>query len=512
MRTSTRVLVALVSLWITTAAASSQDCPDTTLIQPDPHPSNSAYADPEVSGSCSGESFTVTSNGIPGYEFQQITPNALSAQNHSWTVPVAPDLPDLAEDVPLLGSIAFTTTGLPIFGPTEGPQPAAQAFGDPIFNGIVDFCNGHTAQRGDYHNHAILQECIGGSIAAGEASPILGYALDGFPIYGPTGCLDAACAQVVEFKSSWEQIADPTSDAWDAYEYVEKADETYLDECNGRVGSDGTFRYHATTEFPYVLGCYAGTDTLKATGGGGGTGGGGSAATGLIAFSRAAAIAGESLGTASIELTRTGGSQGALTASLTVVGGGAAATDYSLTQTSVTWEDGEQGSKTVDVALTNDTQVEPPEEVLVRLDVNAGTENQGPLDEMTLRIIDDDKGTPVCATSVDVICLNSDRFSVEAAWVDYDGNFGTGSSASFQTEDSGFFTFFDALNVELLVKVLDGCAVNGSRWVFGAGATDVGYVVTIADLQEGASYQFANNLSERSAAVADTEALPSSCP
>ena len=37
-----------------------------------------------------------------------------------------------------------------------------------------------------------------------QPSPVLGYALDGFPVYGNRGCADAECSRVVSFKSSWE--------------------------------------------------------------------------------------------------------------------------------------------------------------------------------------------------------------------------------------------------------------------------------------------------------------------
>lgn len=45
--------------------------------------------------------------------------------------------------------------------------------------------------------------------------------------------------------------------------------------------------------------------------------------------------------------------------------------------------------------------------------------------------------------------------------------------------DSGLFTFFDRENWEVLVKVLDGCEVNGHWWVFSAAATDVSYEFSI---------------------------------
>ena len=128
--------------------------------------------------------------------------------------------------------------------------------------------------------------------AAGP-SPILGFALDGFPIYGPRGCLDAACQRVVTFKSSYEHtkyemgtvgcansnacadrnayVCAPTvingqettacvykDYAWDYNVYQPQQGDGWLDECNGRIGPDGTYRYHATKTFPYLLGCYHG--------------------------------------------------------------------------------------------------------------------------------------------------------------------------------------------------------------------------------------------------------------
>ena len=39
------------------------------------------------------------------------------------------------------------------------------------------------------------------------------------------------------------------------------------------------------------------------------------------------------------------------------------------------------------------------------------------------------------------------------------------------TSDSGYFWFFDDANVELVIKVIDGCGYNGRYWVFAGGLT-----------------------------------------
>ena len=231
------------------------------------------YGAPQVNVSCDEDTVTVNSNGLPHFPFQAITPNDLEAQEHAWTFPLHPELAAERTDIPLLGTVAIAINGCPIYGPNEAAIP--DPFGDPIYNGITDWNQGHTGGSGDYHFHALITQTFYPEHPEGEPSPILGYSLDGFPIYGPHGCVDIACEQVVKFESSWEVTGDPTTYAWDNHactaDSCEEASGTKLDRCNGRVGPDGGYRYHATEGFPYVLGCYSGAGV--AGGGGGGQGG-----------------------------------------------------------------------------------------------------------------------------------------------------------------------------------------------------------------------------------------------
>jgi hypothetical protein len=249
------------------------DCPVDQFPAVSADPANAAYDDPFLNVYCTDTEIIVESNGIPAYEFQAITPNDLGSQDYEWHLPRYPELATQTTEIPLLGDAGIAVNGLPIYGPNEGDFP--DPFGDPVYNGIMDFCMGHTAMAGVYHYHALLVECLTADTPADEASPIIGYALDGFPIYGPRGCMDADCTDVVEFQSGWVQTGDPTTYAWDNHEFQDSMDPTVLDECNGRIGPDGTYRYHATSTFPYILGCYAGTPTggNEGAGGGGGTGG-----------------------------------------------------------------------------------------------------------------------------------------------------------------------------------------------------------------------------------------------
>jgi hypothetical protein len=72
--------------------------------------------------------------------------------------------------------------------------------------------------------------------------------------------------------------------------------------------------------------------------------------------------------------------------------------------------------------------------------------------------------------------------------------------------DSAYFWFFDATNIELVVKVLDGRLVNGHRWVFYGALTDVEYTITVTDRISGKSKSY-HNPHGRMASQADTSAF-----
>jgi hypothetical protein len=80
-----------------------------------------------------------------------------------------------------------------------------------------------------------------------------------------------------------------------------------------------------------------------------------------------------------------------------------------------------------------------------------------------------------------------------------------------KTDNTGVFWFFQQENWELLVKVLNGCHLNNHYWVFGGGATDVSYKVTVEDLQSGDTWEYENAQGQASPAIADTSAF-ATCP
>ena len=246
--------------WAATVAAKSKACP--TDVFPDLSKSAGAggsYAKPAISVSCSSTQLKVTSNGMISFAFEPKTPNALSPQEWSWAVPLNPVKAKSVTTIKnVLGTLGFTVSGLPIYGPTEGPMPTAEAYGDPVYNKIMDTCGGHTGPSREYHHHAIFlaQQCNL------SQQSILGYALDGFPIYTTLGCLDTKCTKTAMMKSGYLKTGDPKTNSWSAYTYKKSTSSTVLDSCNGRKQPDGTYGYHATTDFPYIIGCFTGTATL----------------------------------------------------------------------------------------------------------------------------------------------------------------------------------------------------------------------------------------------------------
>ena len=84
-------------------------------------------------------------------------------------------------------------------------------------------------------------------------------------------------------------------------------------------------------------------------------------------------------------------------------------------------------------------------------------------------------------------------------------------TASALTPNSGYFWFFDATNVEMIVKVLDGCEANQHEWVFAAGLTNVEVTTTVTDTFSGLSKTYTNTQGTPFAPVQDTAAF-AACP
>jgi len=159
---------------------------------------------------------------------------------------------------------------------------------DPMspYNGFgTDEHNAHTQPDGTYHYHgnpmALFEQDCG---ILTLTSPVIGFAADGFPIYG--SCFEengtAKKAQssyrlkpgirvaVTGYQTPQAGIGLINSDNYDGqfrsdYEYVEGLGD--LDECNGKT-VDGQYGYYVTNAYPWVMACFKGSPnaTLVKTG------------------------------------------------------------------------------------------------------------------------------------------------------------------------------------------------------------------------------------------------------
>lgn len=107
--------------------------------------------------------------------------------------------------------------------------------------------------------------------------------------------------------------------------------------------------------------------------------------------------------------------------------------------------------------------------------------------------------------------LHDGRFTATVQWSLPSGATGSGTAIPDSvTSQGGLFSFFGAENPELLVKVLDGCAVNNHFWVLGSASTNVHFVLQISDSATGTSWRHENAQDTLAPAFADTAAFP--CP
>ncbi len=112
-----------------------------------------------------------------------------------------------------------------------------------------------------------------------------------------------------------------------------------------------------------------------------------------------------------------------------------------------------------------------------------------------------------CTPGPETLCLHGGRFRVEVVWTDPRGTSGAGRTVPCNSDGSGLFWFFEPSNWELMVKVIDGCGLNGRFWVFAAATTDVGYRLTVEDTRTGERAVYENPVGRRAPAVTDTGAL-----
>ena len=163
----------------------------------------------------------------PAYQYDR-NPNEIRAQRFAAVLPLEPRPAPQPSCVPM-GIVGFTLNNVVLFNAVDARGQDAAA------HELLDSCGGHPARRGVYHYHD-RSPCLSDEREASGHSVLVGYAIDGFGIYGAH-----ETAGDVEITNA------------------------ELDECHGHVGPvewngrvTEVYHYHLNDEFPFSIGCLRG--------------------------------------------------------------------------------------------------------------------------------------------------------------------------------------------------------------------------------------------------------------
>jgi hypothetical protein len=162
-----------------------------------------------------GANFEAYNGANPNFA---INPNKISEQSLTFRIPVNPAVASTHSATPL-GPIGISVNGVPFFNQYAGPS-------QPLTNEINSFdqYNGHPQQTGQYHYHV---EPLHLTSAKGQDA-LLGFLLDGFPVYGP--------------KENGATVSAASLDKYHGHSHVT------LDYPNG------IYHYHISATSPYING------------------------------------------------------------------------------------------------------------------------------------------------------------------------------------------------------------------------------------------------------------------
>jgi hypothetical protein len=135
----------------------------------------------------------INANSIPSYAIGPWShnPNNATAQNFIYSFPLNPTSASTKKATGL-GAIGLFTNGVEMYNAMDGNVYNTYWYRNAyMIEGIsFDKCNGHPDPNGNYHNHA-NPVCLYDSTKSTAHSPIIGWALDGFPVYGAFGYSNA---------------------------------------------------------------------------------------------------------------------------------------------------------------------------------------------------------------------------------------------------------------------------------------------------------------------------------
>ena len=243
----------------------------------------------------------VSTTGIPSYNIGPwaSNPNTPSNQNKIYRIKLAPTNNAVHTATPL-GNIGIWSNGIGVFNAKDGMSYNNQGIWNRnayYYEGVsFDACLGHPAPNGNYHNH-VNPACLYDASNTAVHSPIIGYAYDGYPIYGAYAYTNTNGTGLIKRMVSGYTLSPntlrtngpavggiyPNGCFCEDYVYTGGAG-TDLDQYNGRTCVTpeypaGTYAYFVTIDagglpqYPFVIGptykgTYSATNTVAVIPGG----------------------------------------------------------------------------------------------------------------------------------------------------------------------------------------------------------------------------------------------------
>ena len=242
----------------------------------------------------------VQCNSVPSYPIGpwQANPNTPIAMNFTFKLPRTPQANMGTPVATGLGHTGVFSNGVSLFNAQDARRYRNQNIWHQdayVFERLsFDSCLGHPAPGGEYHHH-IAPNCLVNLSDSSRHSPLVGFAFDGFPIYGPFGYANAnGTGGIVRMRPGYklraitQRSSLPNGTALQANQYGPAIGAAYplgayvedyaydaaagtLDDHNGRFAVTpeyplGTYAYFMTVAwdgtplYPYVVGpTYYGT-------------------------------------------------------------------------------------------------------------------------------------------------------------------------------------------------------------------------------------------------------------
>jgi YHYH protein len=226
-----------------------------------------------------GNKRIMTTNGLPNHitgEFPNAgNPNKIAPQNLAYSFPLVPVFTGKArwarEPGVAINGIKFEPETAEAFVCSTGERYRIEAF-QSLVNLGLDFNNAHVQPTGAYHYHGVPKALIE-VLQKSEDLVLVGFALDGFPIYyskkgkyKPSYQLSdkARTGDFCSYKTRKETMSkelknsQPDGTFVSDWEYVKGLGD--LDECNGKT-INGKYMYFVTDTYPYSGRCLMGEYT-----------------------------------------------------------------------------------------------------------------------------------------------------------------------------------------------------------------------------------------------------------